>query len=142
MEIRMRGRLRAWHRVHQHRAASGVERRLGLGAGALAPGYRADCYQAAVSRAEIRDRAVERTRTAPQKFGIAAEKLRKCEGREDELSIDSDQIERAAALGRVECAQREPTLRRHHILFEFDCRIRVGSTRLGLRDKLGGFGSR
>src|SRR5271167_5108240 len=115
MEIRMRGRLRAWHRVHQHRAASGVERRFSLGAGALAPGYRADCYQTAVSRAEIRDRTVERTRTAPQKIGIAAEKLGKCKGRKDELSIHPDQIERAAALGRIECAQREPSLRRHHI---------------------------
>ena len=142
MEIRMRGRLRARHRVHQHRAASGVKRRFSLGAGAVTPRYRADRYQAAVSGAEIRDRAVERTRTAPQKFGVATEKLRKCKGREDELSIHPDQIERAAALGRVERAQREPSFRRHHILFEFDRRARVGGTRLGLRDKLDGFGSR
>src|SRR5580704_3436911 len=142
MEIGMRGRLRARHRIHQHRAASGVKRRFGLGAGAVTPRYRADRYQAAVSGAEVRDRAVERTRTAPQKFSVAAEKLRKCKGRENKLSIHSDQIERAAALGGVECAQREPSLRRHHILFEFDRRARVGGTRLGLRDKLDGFGSR
>src|SRR5208283_4862304 len=89
MEIRMSGRLRARHRVHQHRTASGIERRLGLGASALAPRYRADRYKTAISGAEIGDRAVERTRTAPQKFGVAPKKLGECKGREDELSIDS-----------------------------------------------------
>src|ERR1700683_744069 len=98
MEIRMCGRLRAWHRVHQHRATSGVERRFGLGAGAVAPRYRAGREQAAVDGTDTPDRAVERTRTAQKKSGVAAENLRKCEGREDELSIHSDQIERAAAL--------------------------------------------
>ncbi len=138
----MRGRLRARHRVHQNRAASGVKRRFGFGASALAPRYRADRDQSAVSRAEIRNRAVQRARTAPQKFGVATEKLGKCEGREDELPIHPDQIECATALGRVKRAQREPSLGRHHILLESGSRAWVDGARLGLRDEFGGFGSR
>ena len=103
--------------------------------------YEADPEQPLIVRAEIRDRPVVRARAAVDDLEVDfvaaedAEELRHREGREHQLALEAQQVERAASFRRIERAERLPSFGGHQIRFE----LRHG---FSIEAAIGGVGDR
>src|SRR5581483_673278 len=120
----------------QDRAAAEADRlsRLLERARGITPGHEADRDQPPVVRAEVRYRPVVGPRPPVEQVGVAARELRRGEGAEDELLRDAEQIERAAALLRIERAERIPALGIHQAVFERPRSLGIAAPRCGSGD--------
>ena len=104
--------------------------------------HEADCEQAFVTAAEIRDRAVVRARAAIENLGRRANlvelapEMRDCESGEDQLRSEAEQVERALALVGIESAERFPSLAQHQVLFRVGHRGGILMTFVSMRDRL------
>src|SRR5215469_1907830 len=102
----------------------------------FAPRYKSDGDEPLILRAELRNRTVVRTSTAVKKIEIVAKELRWCKCAEDELLLESQEVERAATLRRIKRAERVPTFCRHKVGLECTSCSGIPAASFGLSDCL------
>ncbi len=126
------------HRGHQNRTTTRLDGsgRFLYRASRIAPEDAADTDHAIVIRAESAHGPVQRAGAAVQEIRVLAHELGRGEGGKDQLLVEAEQVEGAAPLSRVECSECAPTLRSHHVRFEFGRLGRVSLASRRLRDRL------
>jgi hypothetical protein len=131
--VRMRGRHTGagvgWHengvtarveRLVEHRLRSFGRRPLCLAHG----------HEPRVGGAELRYRAVVCPEATVDEFAVVAEVLRGSEGREHQLAVEPEQVERSAALGGIERAEGVPALLRQELGLQRQRSRLIAATRL------------
>lgn len=125
-----------WRRRHVDGAAPQVDGLLRLAADTLriTPRDEAHRDESLVVRAEVRHRAVVRPRAAVEEIRIVAGELAGGEGAEDELPVDAEEIDGAAALNRIKRTECRPPLCTHDVVFQRPRRERIATSRLRSSD--------